>query len=123
MGRWITDPEELGAFAPQAPTLPVDVTFILEGKDASRLPGVVKGDCQKADNAATLTHLWSFFFRESFLARFQEGRGPSRAWQARSLDPYRRHRWDRRNGMPQGWEKAMDGVRRLGLRWWRRNLF
>ena len=55
VGRWITDPEELLATAHRPPALPVDVTFILEGEDVSRLPGVVKGDDQKSDDAATPT--------------------------------------------------------------------
>jgi hypothetical protein len=80
VGWWITYPKGLLATAHWALALLVDVTFILQGEDVSKLPGVVKGDDQKSYDAATPTQLWAYFFEESFLARFQEGRGPTRAW-------------------------------------------
>jgi hypothetical protein len=116
VGRWITDPEDIAVAAQNAPSLPVDVTFVLEGEDVSLLPVVVKGDDQKADDAATPTRLWAYFFKRSFLARFKRGQGPGGPWQTRGKDIYHRHAWGRRRGMPPDWERAMDGFRRLGLR-------
>ena len=122
IGRWITNEEEIGEHVSFAPALPMDVSFILKNEVDLVLPVVVKDDFQKADNAAAPTQLWSFFFKESFLNRFQKGRARPGPWQVNNVDPCRRHAWDRREGMPPGWEKAMNGFRRLGLRWWRRNL-
>ena len=64
---------------------------------------VVKDDYQKADDAAAPTHLWSFFFRESFLDRFQKERGRPGPWQFNNVDVCQRHPWDRQDGMPPGW--------------------
>ena len=75
IGRWVTDRDEMAVLIPRANALPQDVTFILEGECGSLLPTIVKADHQKADDAGTPTHLWSHFFRRSFLARFQKGAG------------------------------------------------
>ena len=75
IGRWVTDRDEMAVLIPRANALPQDVTFILEGECGALLPTVVKADHQKADDAGTPTHLWSHFFRRSFLARFQKGAG------------------------------------------------
>ena len=122
VGRWITEESEIAECRPWVARVPVDVTFILEGEVSSSLPVVTKGDHQKADDADASTHLWSFFFKESFLSRFMVSRGRAGPWKRDGEDVYRRHPWNRREGMPEGWEGAMDGFRRMGLRWWRRNL-
>lgn len=122
IGRWVTDRDEIAVLFPRAPDLPQDVTFILEGECGGLLPTVVKADHQKADDAGTPTHLWSHFFRRSFLARIQKGAGMELRWEVGGPDVYRRHPLRRRDSMPEGWEPALDGFRRLGLRWWRRNL-
>ena len=60
-------------------------------------PTVGRQEGQKADNAEVPTHIWDFFFKESFADQF--GRPP-----------------------PAGWETALDGFRRLAIRFWRRRL-
>ena len=64
---WITDNDETRKLQPSEGRLPVDVTFILEKEVTSLLLEVTKQDFQKADDAAALTHLWSLFFKQSFL--------------------------------------------------------
>jgi hypothetical protein len=70
IGRWVTDLDKIKELTPRAPKLPQDVTFVLEGEDVSLLPVVTKGDHQKADDAATPTQLWTYFFQKSFLSSF-----------------------------------------------------
>ena len=60
---------------------------------------VIKGDKQKADDSAVPAHIWEFFLEKSFLKKF----------------PHREE-------MPSKWRRALNGFRRLGIRWWRRNL-
>ena len=79
----------------------------------------VKQEGQKADDAKVPTHLWSFFFRESFLLHFGTDSGTSLDWKRDHPNVYRRHDWRRRTVVPKGWEKALDRFRRLGIRWWR----
>ena len=67
-------------------------------------------------------HLWAFFFREGFLSRFDRRRGRAGSWHRGNANVYRRHPWNRRDGLPDGREGAVNGFGRLGLRWWRRNL-
>jgi hypothetical protein len=122
VGRWITEKSEIEECRPWVDRVPVDVTFILEGEESASLPVVTKDDHQKADNAVASTHLWTFFFKESFLSRFMISRGRAGPWRRGGADIYRRHPWNLRQSMPAGWEGAMDGFRRMGLRWWRRNL-
>ena len=82
----------------------------------------VKQEGQKADNAKVPTHLWSFFLCESFLLYFDTYRGTKIEWKRDHPNIYRRHSWRKRVGVPKGWERALDGFRRLGIRWWRRRL-
>ena len=89
----------------------MDISFILENEANLVLPAVVKDDYQKADNSVAPTQLWSFFFKESFLNQFQRGRARPGPWQFNNVDVCRRHAWDRREGMPLGWEKGMNGFR------------
>lgn len=60
---------------------------------------VIKGDQQKADDSAVPTHIWDHFLEKSFLQNFTD-----------------------REVMPSKWKRALNGFRRLGIRWWRRNL-
>ena len=71
VGRWITEETEIAECRPWVDRVPVDVTFILEGEESASLPVVTKDDHQKAENAVASTHLWTFFFKESFLSRFK----------------------------------------------------
>ena len=78
IGRWIINEKEIREHAFFAPRLHMDVSFILRKEVDSVLAVVVNDNFQKADDAAALTHLWSLFFWESFLDRFQKGQG--QAW-------------------------------------------
>ena len=66
----------------------MDVSFILEKEADVVLPAVVKDDYQKADNAVAPTQLWSFFFKESFLNKFQRGRARPGPWQFNNVDVF-----------------------------------
>ena len=67
VGRWITDKDEIREVNFSGTSLSIDITFILEQEKGSQLPEVTTQDSQKVDNAEAPTHLWSFFFKESFL--------------------------------------------------------
>jgi hypothetical protein len=65
----------------------------------------------------------SLFFKESFLQHFGVKSGTAGVpWKKNHTNVYRRHNWKSRSELPEGWEGNMDGFRRLGIRWWRRNL-
>ena len=101
---------------------PVDVTFIIEREDPLLIPELLSAAQQQDKDSPAPYHLWSFFFREGFLSRFDRVRGKEGLWSRNNDNIYRRHPWNQRTGLPQGWEGAMDGFRRLAIRWWRRNL-
>ena len=122
VGRWITKETEIEECRPWIGRVPVDGTFILEGKESASLPAVTKDDHHKADNALAPTHLWSFFFKESFLSHFLFFCRQPGPWKQGGENVYRRHPLNQRLVMPPGWEGAMHGFRRTGLRWWQRNL-
>ena len=82
----------------------------------------VKQDGHKADNTKVPTHLWGFFFIESFLLYFGSESGTRVDLEREHMDVYQRHDWRRREGIPKGWENALDGFRRLGIHWWRLKL-
>ncbi|KAL7537841.1 hypothetical protein ACHAXR_008130, partial [Thalassiosira sp. AJA248-18] len=117
VGRWLTEEEDIVNCNP--PKWPVDTTLFFSDEPDTQ---VLKQDGQKADDAAVPTHIWSFFFRESFMARFGQAQGRVVTWKPGNVDPFKRHDWQRHTTMPVGWESAMDGFRRLGVRWWRRRL-
>ena len=95
--------------------VPVGVTFILERKEFASLPVVIKDNNQKADNAVASTHLWTFFFKESFLSSFMVSRGQPGPWKWGGKSVYRHHPWNQRPVMAPGLEGAMHGFRRMGL--------
>ena len=101
---------------------PFDTTYILEREDPTLFPTVTKSDYQQADGSPVHTKLWSFFCKQSFLNFFSTKREGEIAWKPNDGNPYRRHPWRRRVGMPEGWEGALNGFRVFALRWWRRNL-
>ena len=51
----------------------------------------VKQEGQKADDAKVPTHLWSFFFCESFLLHFGSDSGTRLDWKRDHPNFYRRH--------------------------------
>ena len=97
--RWLQSPQELKEFD----------ELEQHGGDPPRLPQPViddthlflshtaKQDEQKADSAAVPEHLWSNSLKETFESKV-----------GRSL--------------PEGWQESMNGFRRFGIRWWRRQL-
>ena len=95
---------------------PVDVTFILEQEDPLLIPQFLLAARQQDKESPDPYHLWSFFFREGFLSRFDRVRGREGRWSRDNENVYRRHPWNRRTGLPEGCEGAMDGFRRLAIR-------
>ena len=83
--------------------------------DKADILSYAKQDGQKANDTKVSTHLWSFFFSESFLLYFGTESGTRVDWKREHTNVYRRHDWRRREGIPKGWEKALDGFRRLGI--------
>jgi hypothetical protein len=122
VGRWIAKETEIEEYRPWVRRVLVDVTFILEGKESASLLVVLKDDHQKADNAVASTHLWTLFFKESFFSRFMISYGRPGPWKRGVKNVYCQHPWNQRSGMPPGWEGAMNSFRRMGFRWWQRNL-
>lgn len=117
----------LGRWTPSGPDpfkgIPLDIIFPIPTKaDLAMAPDFIKQDGQKADNAEVPKHLWSFFFEQSFMHNFGSSSTVKVSWVQRHSNVYRRHDWHRCESMPEDWEKAMDSFRRLGIRWWRRNL-
>ena len=84
--------------------------------DKARLVDHIKQEGQKAYDVKVPTHLWSFFFRESFLNYFGLVSGRTVEWHQRHPNVYRRHNWKCRTWFPKGWEASMDGFRRIGIR-------
>ena len=97
--RWLQSPQELKEFdefntqCGGGPKLPQPVI------DDTHLflSHTAKQDEQKADSAAVPEHLWSNSLKESFESKV--GRP-----------------------LPDGWQESMNGFRRFGIRWWRRQL-
>ena len=79
--------------------------------DKANFLAYVKQDGQKADDAKVPTHLWSFFFSESFLLYFGTESGTRVDWKREHMNVYQRHNWRRWEGIPKGCEKASDGFR------------
>ena len=71
----------------------------------------VKHDGQKAGDAKVPTHLWSFFFGESFLLYFGSESGTCVDWKREHTNVYRRYNWRRREGILEGREKTFGGFR------------
>lgn len=67
---------------------------------------VLKGDEQKADGSPVHTHMWEYFCAKAVL----KGKDPDGGERPQ------------RKVMPDKWKAALNGFRRLGIRWWRRNL-
>ena len=82
----------------------------------------IKQEGQKVYDANVPTHLWSFFFRESFIHYFGSVSGTTVERRKGHPNVYRWHDWKCRAGLPKDWEAVMDGFRQLGIRWWSRNL-
>ena len=68
----------------------------------ARLVDHIKQEGQKAYDVKVPTHLWSFFFRESFLHYFGLVSGRTVEWHQRHPNVYRRHNWKYRTWFPKG---------------------
>ena len=82
----------------------------------------LKQDSQKADAAEIPTYMWDHFFQESFMQKFHHAGPKSKSWRHGHPDVYKRRNPRERAHMPEGWQTALDGFRRLTVRRWRRNL-
>ena len=100
---------------------PMNVTFILSREDPAVVAEFWEASLGHDAGAPAPYHLWEFFFREGFLSRVDRMKGRAGSWHVGNDNVYRRHPWNRRDDLPDGWEGDMNGLRRLGLRWWHRS--
>ena len=94
---------------PSAVLSPIGVTFILEQEDPSLIPKFLTAACQQGEDTPAPYHLWSFFFHERFLSRFDQVRGREYCWSRDNKNVYRHHPWHGRAGLLDGWDEAVDG--------------
>ena len=100
IGCWLTEEDDARDHTPHPD--PVNVTFILEQEDPLLIPKFLTAALQQEKEAPAPYHLWSFFFREGFLGRFDRARGREGRWIRDNENVYRRHPCNRRTGLPEG---------------------